>query len=1131
MSKFLVYRASAGSGKTYNLVLQYLSIALNADNERALQDRFRHILAITFTNKACNEMKERILRELRNCIQWIPGQKKNMLLDLQRNLYRQGMAAEYDEHQQPLAPVSLVQERARVVQTAILHDYGNFSVSTIDSFMHRVVRTFAHDLNLPLGFAPQIDTDDITQHAVDELMHSVGSHDSDQLDKILLRFANSKMEGGASYSTIDRDITQSAKELYKENVPPQLHLLSQFSLQDFIDINESLNKDNQQSEQAISQLAQQACDAIQQAVPNLDALYKKSNNAYYRFKAIAGGNYDLEEKTFSATFRKMLNGEMVISKDYPVPDALLTTLNQCFAIILQEATLRRSRLLLKQRLFEMALLNQLHLYVDAYNQDNECLPFSDITRLIYEHVCNEEAPFLFERIGTYYRHIMIDEFQDTSTMQWGSLAPLVCETLAHGNDDELGSLIVGDGKQAIYRFRQGEVQQFVDLSHLGDPSYQGPAPSLPPQCEKLGERSANYRVTQTIHLDTNYRSREQIVRFNNQFFRHLVDEQYAANESLFQPSIPSLYDQLEQQPRKEGGYVNAFFSCNDASLNRQLLLTLEMLIQQGHYTFNDISILSRRNKSLAKLISYLSTQTINGQPIPLESPDSQLLSESTAVNLVLSLLHYLLTPDDRSVAFQILQYLYQLGMIDEIPIERLYDKNTPIPLEDILSQYHYLFSPHELRSLPLLDCCEKLIRSFSGADATLKLQDIQMAHLATFLDAVARYSKSHHQDLSDFVSWADEHVGKISVKGAPSNAIQLMSIHKAKGLEKRVVIYYDPDKKEPMGDNIWVPIEGAEQRALSHGLPVGFVTSSDSKGDSIFLSAQQSEKMARKMDELNSLYVAFTRPIDNFFIISQRTLSLQRALLLFLEQKAATCESDSNNQQGRYTDPIVVQPIAVEASTEDDECEAFAIGSLVVYHEEKGKETVKENDLPIRTVALNQLSYADWHQSIVIADHSREALSQLQYDKAAQPLSPTEMGNLVHRILSLFESSHDWHQFQQNPMLDGHPVDEKALQQVAAVIESPTCSRFFDPQYRSIREHPMIVQEKGGKMQERRADRIVLTPSATWVVDFKTGEIHSDSNLRQVQQYMCALEQMGYPNVQGFLLYIRPDQEPEIVQV
>ncbi len=1142
MSRFLVYRASAGSGKTYNLVLQYLSIALDGSNDAEIKDRFRHILAITFTNKATNEMKERILSELRYCIDWVPGMKKKMLEDLQRNLFRPKMkqdnpaAIAYDAQQRPLAPVELVQHRANVLQTAILHDYGNLSVCTIDSFMHRVVRTFAHDLHLPLAFAPQIDTDDLTQHAVDELMHNVGNPKMDQLDRILLRFANSQMEGGGSYFSIERNIANLASELFQEDVPQQLQLLKQFDLQDFININDQLNNDNRQSEELISRYAKEACDLILREVSDTSNLFQGSKNCYYRFKKIAEGEYKLDKDNFSKTFIKMVNGDMPLSRQVEVSSATQQRVSDLFNLIMQEASLRRSRALLQQNLFEMSLLNQLQQYVDGWCHDNEILPMCDITRLVFDQVCGEEAPFLFERLGSHYHHIMIDEFQDTSTMQWGSLAPLVCETLSYGSDQQVGSLIVGDGKQAIYRFRQGEVQQFVDLARIGEETHQESAPTVPAHCEKLLERTGNSRVAHTIDLSDNYRSCQQIVRFNNQFFRWLVDTHFpdkSEPNTVSSTSTPSLYAHLEQRPKREGGFVHAFFSNHNECLQRQVFLAIQEAIDKGHYTYQDITILSRKNKYLANLVAYLDTQTLHGEIIPIESPDSLLLSESVVIQLMVSLLKHIVNPDNKSVSLEVLQHLFQLGFIDEIPYTRLLDHEHSHQLEDILGDKGFLIPLDHLRSLPLLDCCEQLLRIFSPEESPLKLCDMQRAYLATFLDAVHRYGKTHRQDLREFVQWADQHMGKLSVKGASSNAIRLMSIHKAKGLESPVVIYYDPTAKPPRSNNIWVSID-PQQQTLSRGLPVGYVTSGNSQEESLFTPEQQREQQASQMDELNSLYVAFTRPRNNLYICSRYVKpkegsgNLQTYLFDFFSSKSATADSDRDNQQNLYTDPVVVEAHKVEPTLEEEQSACFSIGNLFPFD----PDDTNKNKPSAQTHILHRLTYPDWQRRIKIANHSKETLTSLAMGFSATPLTPTDMGNLVHRILSLFENSDDWKSFQQAPLLDGQPVDALALEQVAHVMQSPQCSRFFNPQYRCIREHPMMTYDTdSNKFIEQRADRIVLTPTSTWVVDFKTGQIHSDAHVRQVRQYMETLQHMGYPDVQGYLLYLRPEQEPEIANV
>lgn len=1105
---FYVYKASAGSGKTHQLVLQYLKLALDSNNTSRLQDKFTHILAITFTNKACNEMSERILRELGDI-------KAGIVTAMSSDLCTE-LGCDASE----------LKRRANIVHSAILHNYSDLSVCTIDSFMNRIVSTFAHDLGLPVGFTPQIDTSDMVQYAIDNLMLAIDDTTTNKdLLQLLLTFAQNNMEDGRSFQIENTIASLAKKQLFKENVPKYLNSIKDFSYNKFISISQAYREANRQFEQKIKDIGQRGRNLIKESGLSPNDFNK---NLVSYFQNLADGKID--KLTGNATLQKIIDDPQKAikrtSKADPqianhVAEGLITLYNDDIQPLYnKEYPLYCTRNQLLKELLAIALLSELKQIINGYSRENEVLPISEITQLVHS-VSQEDAPFIYERIGNRYNNILIDEFQDTSTMQWECLCPLINNCLASGNE----ALIVGDGKQAIYRFRQGNVQQFIDLANLGsEPSLVTRPNPIPDNQGLLWQRG----MTETKNLDTNFRSRANIVTFNNQFFTWIIGVEPFESNYI----IPNLYGDVSQKSTKDGGYVHGFFSSDDEQLNKQIYLTLQQLIDESrptHYTYSDITILAARNKSLAKLIDYLSTEQLNNKPIPLQSGDSLLLSASPVIQLMLSLLQYLITPDDKRIAIQVLSWLSYLGIIqgEKAFPEADIIKSPTISLPTLLQPYGIDFPIASLRTLPLLDLCESLIRCF-------RLGNLQTAYLTSFLNAVNNYSQFHGQNLSDFYQWIADKVATLSVQKSDTDAIQLMSIHKAKGLAAPIIIYYNPSSKESP-HNMWVEIDEGNQAELC-GLPIGFVPDS-TKETTLFHDAQQKEQADKLMDSLNRLYVAFTRPRESLYIFSNYKPS-SSATTANTKRTVLTTDNYKSSSSATTADPIrhclydfftntntitfnKKEHITTQINDAQAECLTYGTETLAPINKSETATTNTET-------APTPISYADWHQRISISNHSRAEFQVLAHGNLAATDTPRETGILVHELLSQLKDASDIDRLQTT-YHNTIGMDNTIVQRIRQVVQHPCCQRFFDPRYPSLQEASLKYHN-----EIRRPDRIIFANNEVWIVDFKTGhpsQITKEKYTKQVQLYCDALQQMGHQNISGYLLYIPTIGDPHVEQI
>ena len=723
-SRFIICRAAAGSGKTYTLVRQYLQLAFSA-HESQLPQRFTHILAITFTNKAANEMKERILHELDNIATL--GIDSPMGSDLSKQL---GL------------PDTTLKRYADIVRRAILHNYSDFAVCTIDSFMHRIVRTFAHDLNLPLNFNVYIENDELIQHAVDELMSLAGTEGQEELTEMLCEFAESRMNDGKSYM-VERELTELAEELFKEQSEAFLESLRNIDTTQFRNIQHQMIAANRQYEQKMRELGDQGLAIITDANLTEEDFYYGTKGAGAFFRKLSENNID-EPNSYTLAYLKgdKLGNSKCSSSTRNALEKVKPQLQDIFQryqqLFQNEGLLYSSRRLLLKNIYSLALLNKLGSLVEDYAYDNEIVHISEFNKRISDVVRNEPAPFIYERLGNRYWNYLIDEFQDTSRMQWHNLVPLV----ENGVASDHTSLVVGDGKQAIYRFRQGDVEQFMALPHVDNPLH--------------GHILEHPGVSTITLLHKNFRTGDTIVTFNNLFFEWVIRNRFDDNAEL-----KDIYlgkgdsPDLIQTPTKPGGYVQVgFWELPDGNepLWQEMLSDIQRQVDELGYCYRDITLLARDKRTLSEISSFLTENHV-----PVISSESFLLTQSQVVMLLRSLLQYLMNSSDRVAAARVLIYLRNLGLIQrDFSYDFLATRNTTLlNLDTLLKEEGLPLNCDHLRRLGLYDCCEEALRM-------LRLDGIETAYTATFLNVVAKYSSGHRQDLAEFLEWFDEQKDHLS---------------------------------------------------------------------------------------------------------------------------------------------------------------------------------------------------------------------------------------------------------------------------------------------------------------------------------------------------------------------------------
>ena len=1067
---FVICKAAAGSGKTFNLVKEYLKLAM-AGGPGNVQTRFRGILAITFTNKAANEMKTRIMEELETMAKHGADPEKSKMGRKLLPALNEERAA---RHLPALTDIDL-RDMASDLRSAILHRYSDLSVCTIDSFMHRVVRTFAHDLEQPVNFEVMIEQDDLIEHAVSGLMALVGTPGNEALTEVVKRFAVSNMEDGKGFDIVG-SLTKLAGQLFSEGTDSYLKSLAHYSLDDYMEMHAAYRKYCADYEQRVEALGAQAMGLLRGIGMEVDNCNRGKTGFYGFFSRMEAFRESVREHkslSINSYVEKVFESEdysgdlLCKSKTtFPGTETIAQPLREIYFQIKElldgpMVDYNTCRVLLG-RLFSMALLSELDRQMRLYAKDNEVVHLSDFNRLINKVVQEEPMPFIYERLGTRYHHYLIDEFQDTSVLQWQNLVPLLEGGVAEGRE----SLVVGDGKQAIYRFRQGDVRQFVALPKVENLPLHGQTLSM----------SGNYRMEP---LDVNYRTADDVVAFNNDFFSWLVRRYYAdvelarkiylGPEGDCREGDEELRQKVDEEraDRPKGHVGISFVDPEDPeAVSCRVLEIINHLIDDCGYHARDIMILGRTKRELASIGSYL----LEHSDLEQNSAESFYLRNSQVVMALVAALRCLHDGADRVAAAELLHRLNALGITNGSHDEAFL-ADGPVDLQEALAADGIDFNTGFLLSQDLYGCLEELLRR-------LRLDDMDLAYTSSLLNRAASFAARHKQGLGDFLEWFDGHADLSASSADGGNAVRLMTIHKAKGLQARVVICpFFPGG--PRGNEIWV--DAAKSFSpCDKSLPAAYVSLSK-ETSTRFDSDRDRERESSAVDNLNILYVAFTRPEEQLYVVCP--------------------EPDKESKEKSYASMLKEY---LDGRTD--------FGDKDFRRVEKVKDA--EEKEPPKEVYVRRIDNGNWMERVNIASKSEKAMTPLLEERL-------RFGIHAHALLASILHADDNVAAHIEAFVKSEKVDDEERVKLEAlvreVLSHPDTARFFDPAYRVKTERDLTDGIHAG-----RPDRVVFAPDETWVVDFKTGGDFESEYNEQLQRYCRAISDMGYPKVSGWLLFLQP---------
>ncbi len=1081
MSGLTIYRASAGSGKTFAIIREYIKLLFSdADN-------YRRILGVTFTNKATAEMKGRILAELNNL-------SKGLKSD-----YAPGLMADYNLTEQA------VQSRASYILSKIIHDYSHFTILTIDSFFQRILRVFAREAGFYKGFDIETDQDKILNVAIDQMIYELDSNPA--LKDWLVRFAEVRILEGANWN-VNRDIEFLGKEVFKEKFSELgSNLIEKMTDKDFLDgFVISLQDITTNFETELRRKGKDALGLIYKYNLVNDDFKGKSRSIGKFFENISlGEKYNGWEisKTIYNHFNnpdQWLGTNTLKNKD--IQKAYNDGLNQILGDIIDlshtDYPIYQSAIEVQKNIYMLGVVSDLLRNIRNYASEKNIFMISDAARLLNKLLGDSDTPFVYERTGSFIRHFMIDEFQDTSKLQWLNFKPLMLNSLSEG----YSNWVVGDVKQSIYRWRNSD---WTILSN------------------KIFSDLSPFDIEEKP-LDYNWRSCYRIVSFNNTFFnnavnillnefRSVTETPEDINTTDFEKLLSDAYNNFSQlvpiSKNKVDGLVKIEFlpkdNDNGLSFHDQALKRLSLIIEQlqdNGFRLSDIAILVRTRNEGNKVSEYLlQYQKYQKQyRYDVISNDSLLLKNSEVVKWIISVYKYITQPDDR-LNRKFLFYEYSRYINSEYINKDLHDCFSVSGIDFNIKEIDEFFKLKNLRKYSVFELSNKIIQHF-------RLSELkgELPFILAFQDMLQEYSRKSPVDINSFLQWWNENYDKIVIN-MPQNqdAIRLMTFHTAKGLEFKIVIIPFADwtimKSGFNTDILWCSPQLKPFNELEL-IPVNI-----SKGlqNTIFYKDYFREKALAYIDNLNLLYVAFTRAIDGLYV--------------FVPEFAK--ESVNNNIGSLIT--LSVKDASVNSKDKD-----FPVINLSDYLNEAtntflyGTLNTKPVDYPQsnENISLEQIQY-------IAHDITSTAMQVIQADDYLiedDTLLATKInsGKVMHEIFQRIKSPDDVDNALLAMQFEGK-ISESDVLELNTSINNLLKKKMIQPWFTAewdIYTEACILLEDGSTL---RPDRVLIKKNKAVVIDYKFGRVENDSHKKQVRNYMKYLRQMNYEDIEGFVWYVTLD--------
>lgn len=1098
-----IYKASAGSGKTYRLALEYIKLVIS--NPWC----YDKILAVTFTNKATKEMKNRILKELYGISNNLPD-SKSMIKSISEELSdNEAFNVAVDEFiktgevvssQDPTQ--SFIIEQAKSALYNILHDYSRFRIETIDSFFQSILRNLAKELGLGAYLNIELDEKLVLSDAISVLFDEIKEKEKEHLLRWITNYMKEQIESGKPWKI------QFLLEDFGENIFKEEYLRYSAEIDKKLEDHHFLNE----YKKRLASIKKEKIDELEKIATEIKGSLENNGLGETSLSYGSAGVWGYIVKLSSLKDTKVLTDETPkrvldcineaekwIKKDFR-NESVLSLIRSLIPKLVELDELRKKNReeiiaceLIGKNINNLGLLHDISRLIHQINSDRNTFLLAYTPTLLSEMIKESDAPFVYEKIGSHIEHIMIDEFQDTSVTQWDNFKPLIKESLSHGT-----TLIVGDPKQSIYRFRNG------DWRILGE---------IKDSCD-LGS------LTQVKTLDTNWRSEKVVVDFNNNVFLESLNvlENVEGNSGhLLMQQLKSAYSDCEQKCMRgthERGMVKVKFVekiKGEESLMLQQLVDEIYELELAGVKPNEIAILVRTNKEIPKIASYFASIDKELYPngnFDLVSDEAYLLKSSSAVEIILNVLRVIVAPE--SLIDKLHLFHSYKTFVEGCDVEKV----LKMRWEDDADFNEMLSRIGTIAHLPLYELLEEVYRlflmRFDEVDWQAKI-DGQDAYLCFFMDKVSEYLGRNSPDISSFLRYWDEFLSR---KSLPSNGsvsgIRILSIHKSKGLEFHSVLipycnwslesevksytkWYKTGDSEPYNQIPILPIEHQKKVSLS-----------------IFKEEYNEERIQNLADNLNILYVALTRAEKNLVLlpyydpekVSGASLTNVSNLLINILTGSDVFSSDFSVENMIYQRGTVTLSESDKKEKSSNPFDPVGDEVFVEYYSHRQKARFKQS------IKSNQfIENLDEENDV-----SNDYLGR---------------GRLLHYLFSNIKTIDDVPSAVERLFIEGViSTDEERVKLSSFVTEklqTDIAKEWFRPGLTLYNECSILFRDENGELQSRRPDRVIKEGRKMTVIDFKFGK-PSPKYQKQIDEYVDLLTKMGY-EAQGHIWYVGvPDE-------
>ena len=1035
-ASFQVYNASAGSGKTFTLVKEYLKILLQSEDKF----RFQKVLAITFTNKAAAEMKERILYNLQ---EFSDGNKTDIYPEIIKE-------TSLDE--------LTIKHKSENILKAILQNYSAFSITTIDSFTHKIIKSFAYDLGLTPNFEVELDTGALLSQAVDVLISKIGIEKD--ITKALIDFSLEKVNEDKSWD-ISRDLNEFAKILLNEDDIPHFRALDNKTLDDFIALKNKLVNHQKKLVKRFQKIGNIGLEII-------EAKNLKHNDFYYsmlpkHFVALADS---IEKVKFfeKNKLRERIQENMYYSESKPddIKFDIESILPELLELYLESEKLYQQYLLNKlalKSIVPLATLTKINAELASIKEENNIRLLSEFNQLISDEIKDQPAPFIYERIGQKFMYYFIDEMQDTSVLQWQNLVPLIGNVLSQENSN---LLLVGDGKQAIYRWRGGKAEQFINLGSSEDKS----------------SKANPFKVKKEIkELETNYRSYSEIIQFNNRFFEHASE--YFQNNTYKQLFVDG---NKQRETAKKGGYVSIDFLAKEDTKEEEDLKYAKKVLEiiknlDSNFSRNEVCVLVRKKKDAVAVANYLSENEIK-----IISSETLLLQNSKKVNFIIDLLQIIQHPNDKKTLIDTLYFLYNHLKIEtdqHLFYQKLIGHKNDLLFKK-LSAYGISFDLNFFYKLPFYEKIEEIIRNFN-------LIPTSDAYLQFFLDVVfdSQRKGTSVQEFLDF--WKQKKDSLSIVASESTDAVQIMTIHKSKGLEFPVVIFpYDINIYYQKDPKAWLGNLSANNRfgdfdelLISSSKDIKYVNNSGAE-----IYQKQIEEL--ELDNFNLLYVALTRPIEQLYIVTENRINAKGGVNI------------------NYSSGIFIEYLRKNGCWNNDNL-SYSFGDF--------NRVSKVKDKTDATQIQEKFISTSWQEHNIYMLASSSKLWDTTRGEAI------EFGILIHEIMDKISTEKDVEKVVVQYIQQGFIDKEISIgieKKIKEIVAHPKLKSYFSDDATVFNERKLLAEDK----QIVIPDRLVFNnKNEVTIIDYKTGKPSEEHHI-QLLTYEQVLQSMDIKVIKKLLIYI-----------